>query len=107
LSHTSFEKTLLVAIDEGLSSLGDSPKQAILFHLENSFKLTRTRIPMNLTGFVKALEEIFGPGASYLEKLILKNLYEKLDLEFEEEEMRNFMDHVDDAKKHLKTMGDV
>lgn len=107
MPHTSFEKTLLVAVDEGLSSLGDSPKQAILFHLENSFKLRKTKIPTNLTEFVKALEGIFGPGASYLEKLIVKRLYEKLGLEFEEEEMWDFLDYVDYAKKHLNTMEDV
>ena len=34
-----FEKLLVEAIDESLSSLGDSPKQSILFHLENTFKI--------------------------------------------------------------------
>lgn len=107
MPHANFEKILLVAVEEGLSSLGDSPKQAILFHLENSFKIRKTRIPTNLTEFAKALEGIFGPGASYLEKLIVKRLYEKLDLAFEEEETWNFLDYVNDAKKHLSLQGDV
>lgn len=79
-----FEKKFLEAIEEGLSTLGDSPKQAILFHLENTFKIKREEIPQNLTEFQKALEKIFGPGALYLEKLILKRLYDKFQLEFEE-----------------------
>jgi hypothetical protein len=102
-----FEKILLVAVEEGLSSLGDSPKQAILFHLENSFEIRKNKIPTNLTEFAKALEGIFGPGASYLEKLIVKRLYEKLGLEFEEGETWNFLDYVDNAKKHLMLQEDV
>ncbi|MEM1566770.1 MAG: hypothetical protein QW510_06815 [Candidatus Bathyarchaeia archaeon] len=77
----NFQKTILDAIEEGLSTLGDSPKQAILFHLENTFKLRREEIPENLTEFRKALEKIFGPGTPYVEKLILKKLYSKLNLE--------------------------
>lgn len=107
MSPANFEKILLVAVEEGLSSLGDSPKQAILFHLENSFKIRKTKIPTNLTEFTKALEGIFGPGASYLEKLIVKRLYEKLGLEFEEAQTWNFLDYVNDAKKHLSLLGDV
>ena len=64
---TNFRKILLVAVEEGLSSLGDSPKQAILFHIKGSFKITKEDIPGNLAEFLKALEGIFGPGASYLE----------------------------------------
>jgi len=51
------------------------------------------------------LEKIFGPGASYLEKLIVKRLYEKLSLEFENEEVWNFLDHVNKAKKHSSQKG--
>jgi len=98
---TNFEEIFLVAIEEGLSSLGNSPKQAIFFHLENSFKIRKTNIPTNLVGFAKALEEIFGPGALYLEKLIVKRLYEKLGLELEEVECRDFLERVNNVKKHL------
>lgn len=98
---TNFRKILLVAVEEGLSSLGDSPKRAILFHLEVSFKITKKHIAANLAEFLKALEGIFGPGASYVEKLIVKHLYEKVGLKFEEEKMWNFLDYVDNAKKHL------
>ncbi|MEM2947840.1 MAG: hypothetical protein QXN96_06365, partial [Candidatus Bathyarchaeia archaeon] len=81
-----FQKIFLEAVEEGLLTLGETPKQAILFHLENTFKIKREEIPQNLTEFQKALEKIFGHGASYLEKLILKKLYDKFQLEFEETE---------------------
>jgi hypothetical protein len=103
LPPKDFQKTFLEAVEEGLSTLGDTPKQAILFHLENTFKIKRDEIPKNLTGFQKALENIFGQGATYLERLILKRLYEKLQLEFEEppENQPNLIDTVENIKKRL------
>jgi hypothetical protein len=101
LPQNNFSKILLSAVEESLSSLGDSPKQAILFHLETSFKIEKENIPANLTEFAKALEKIFGPGASYLEKLILSRLYEKLGLEFKNSESANFLESVENVKKRL------
>jgi hypothetical protein len=109
LTPKDFQKTFLEAVEEGLSSLGESPKQAILFHLENSFKIRREEIPRNLTEFRKALERIFGPGTPYLEKLILKKLYAKLNIECEDFEMENpdFLDSVENLKKLLFSSGDA
>jgi len=106
LPPNNFSKILLAAVEESLSSLGDSPKQAILFHLEASFKIKKENIPTNLTEFVKALEGIFGPGASYLEKLIMKRLHEKLGLEFENAEGQNFLECVDNVKKRIVLKGE-
>lgn len=106
LPENDFSKIFLTAVDESLSSLGDSPKQAILFHLETSFKITKDAIPTNLTEFAKALERIFGPGASFLEKLIVKRLYEKLGLEFQNSETWNFLESVEEVKKHLMFKGE-
>jgi len=58
-----FEKLLVEAIEESLSSLGDSPKQSILFHLENTFKIKKQEITDNITSFDVALKKLFGPGA--------------------------------------------
>ena len=101
MPQNNFSEILLAAVEESLSSLGDSPKQAIFFHLEASFKIKKERIPENIMEFAKALEKIFGPGALYLEKLIVKRLYEKLGLEFEDVESRDFLECVDNVKKRL------
>lgn len=101
VSTKSFQKALLAAIDEGLSSLGDSPKQAILFHIELSFKVKRDEIPEKLTEFSKALEKLFGTGAIYIEKLIVKKLYTMLDLELEDVEYVDFLKCVENLKRSL------
>ncbi|MEM3823646.1 MAG: hypothetical protein QXH87_01805 [Candidatus Bathyarchaeia archaeon] len=108
MTPKDFQKTFLEAVEEGLSSLGESPKQAILFHVENTFKLPRDEIPQNLTEFKKALEKIFGPGTPYLERLILERLCDKLNLKFEsvETESPDFLDSVENLKKRLFSMGD-
>lgn len=109
MTPKDFQKTILEAIEEGLSTLGESPKQAILFHLENTFKLRQEEIPKNLTEFKKALEKIFGPGASYLERLILERLCDKLNLDFERIKTENsdFLDNVEKLKKCLLSSGDA
>jgi len=106
LSTNDFNRMLLCAVEESLSSLGESPKQAIFFHLEALFKIKKEHIPTNLTEFAKALEKIFGPGAPYLEKLITKRLCEKLGLDFEEEETWDFLEHVNKVQGRLMRQGE-
>jgi hypothetical protein len=106
LTPNKFSRILLAAVEESLSSLGDSSKQAILFHLETSFKIKKERIPTNLTEFENALEGIFGPGASYLEKLIVKRLYEKMGLTFENGVDWDFLKSVSKLQKRLMPKGE-
>jgi hypothetical protein len=73
-----FYDTLLEAIDEAFSSLGESPKTAIYFHLENSMGIKKREIPFRIDDFQNALEKIFGLGARLLEILFIKNLHEKI-----------------------------
>ena len=74
----NFERLLLEAVDEGLSSLGESSKEAIYFHLRRSFNIKKREIPYKIEAFAYAIEKIFGLGASFLETLILKRLNEKV-----------------------------
>jgi hypothetical protein len=101
LPPNNFSKILLAAVEESLSSLGDSSKQAIFYHLEASFKIKKEHIPANLTEFTKALEGIFGPGAQYLEKLIMQRFYEKLGLNFKNDASNDFLECINNAKKNL------
>ncbi len=105
MQQDNFTKILLAAIEEGLSSLSDSPKDAIFSHLESSFQLKKEDIPSNLTEFKQALERIFGPGAPYLEKAITKSLYTKLGLDFRNRKFKDFIDSAHDARKEIKPAG--
>ena len=59
----AFDELLLTATDEALTSLGESMKQSIYFHIENKFSVARNEIPENLEEFQGGLEKIFGTGA--------------------------------------------
>ena len=82
LCNREFNKLVLEAVDAGLSSLGESPKHAVYFYLEKTFKIKRTEIPEKIEEFTNALEQIFGRGAKLVEIQIMKLLYEKVGQAF-------------------------
>lgn len=98
-----FESLLLEAVDEGLSSLGESSKQAIYYHLEKSFNIKKQEIPTNVKVFAGALGKIFGPGADFIETLIVTRLDEKVEASAQwrlSKELK-LADYVDKAKRNL------
>ena len=78
MPEKAFQKLLLEAVDSALSSLGDSAKQSVYFHLEKKFDITRKEIPIRIEDFDHGLERIFGAGTRFLEVLIMKKLYEEM-----------------------------
>lgn len=99
-----FEKLMLEAVDEGLSSLGESSRQAIYFHLERSFDIKREEIPDRVGAFAQAMENIFGAGAGCLEVLIMQRLYEKVGgvLEWNKSKGFSFIEYVTVAKRSFR-----
>jgi len=75
---TSFEATLIEAVDESFSSFGHSYKQAIYFQLENTFNITKQEIPFKIEEFANSIEQIFGIGARLIELKIIEALHEKI-----------------------------
>ena len=104
MTERSFDNLLLEAIDEGLSSLGESVRLSVYFHLQKSFHIKREEIPERLSAFVQAVRNIFGVGSSFLEVLILKKLYEKVGEVFEWDGNRlfDFIECVLSAKRHFE-----
>jgi len=96
-----FNRLLLKAVDEALSSLGEASKKAIYFHLEKSFNIKKREIPQKIEEFANAIEKIFGLGATFLEVLIMKKLYEKIggNFEWKEPETFAFTEYIAVAKR--------
>lgn len=90
LPKRDFDKLLLEAVDEGMSSLGESSRLAIYFHLEKSFDIKKHEIPRKIEAFADAIETIFGKGANFLEILIMRRLYEKIGGIFDLQESVDF-----------------
>ena len=96
----SFDELLLEAIDDALSSLGESVKQSIYFHIQNKF-VAKNDIPTHIQDFQGGLEKIFGACAQFIEILIMKNLHAKIGitLTIEANSPLEFIDYVNAAKQ--------
>jgi len=94
-----FEKLFIEAVDEGLETLGESGKHMIFFHLDKSYSVKRHDILKKPEAFARGLEKIFGAGASVLESLIVKSLYSKLGLEYEDVKSLPFVDSVNHVRE--------
>lgn len=100
MHRRDFERILLEAVDEQLTSLGASSKQALYFHLERGFNIKRHEIPKKTEAFASAMEKIFGQGANFLEILIMKRLHEKIghDVKLRSSSL-TFIEYVEAAKQ--------
>ena len=109
MPESDFEKLLLSAVDQELSSLGESSKQAIYFYLGRSFSIEKQDIPQKIEPFKEALEEVFGVGASFLEVLIMKRLYETIGGNFEMKESKEFTftEYVAAAKRAFQQRKEI
>lgn len=90
----ALDKLLEEAIEEGLNVLGKSGKQMLFFHLEKSYSLKKHEIIVKPDAFEAAIQQIFGDGAKVLEKLILKSMYSKLGLKYQEKKEYRFSDYL-------------
>jgi len=98
--YREFDRLLQKAIDDALISLGESVRQAIYFHIENKFNVPGDSVPENLEAFQLGLEKIFGAGARFIEILIMKNLYSKIGLPLEINNLQlEFIEYVNAARK--------
>jgi hypothetical protein len=93
-----FSEMLLEAVDYGLMVLGEIVRQAIYERIETDCGLKRTEIPVQLEAFHQALENTLGAGARTVERLIAKNLYQKLSLNFTPHQEWTLIEYVDYAK---------
>jgi hypothetical protein len=98
LSSKRFNDAFLRAVDFGFDSLGKSCKQALYFHLENSFHVSRESVSEKVECFDEALKLIFKDGATYVERLVLGKLCEELEVKFEESHVSDFAKAVSEIE---------
>ena len=90
VSNKRFNEALLKAVDSAFDSLGKSCKQALYFHLKNSFNVGQDDVSEKVEDFDEALNLIFKDGVVYLKRLVLKKLCEDLGVKFEESYVNDF-----------------
>jgi hypothetical protein len=77
-SEEDFDDILLKTIDETLSSLGEPVKNAVYFHLQTNFNISKNEIPKKINEFSDIVQKIFGSGAGRLEIKLMKTLHSKI-----------------------------
>ena len=97
-SSVELEETLLQAVDEALLVPGEIVRTAIYERIERSYQLRREEIPEKVETFHRALQELLGVGGKVMEKLIVRNLYRRLGLSFENHDGWTLVDYVNHAK---------
>ena len=77
-AQQKFDQSLIEAIDEVLSSLGEPVKNQLYIRLENDFSITKNKLPQHIEEFSNFLFRIFGSGSHHLEIKFMKKLYAKI-----------------------------
>jgi hypothetical protein len=101
--NEELNNVLLEAIDETLKEVFKEIGANVIYNfLENSYHLNSEEIAEKSEIFANGLDSLLGSGASVVEKLILENLYHKLELEYEEKESLEFSNCI----KKLRRKGE-
>jgi len=91
---------LLSVVDETMRQIfREAGTEAIYSYLENNSHLKRGEIAAKPEVFSAGLERLLGSAAPVIEKMILNNLYRKLELKFMEKEGYKFSDYIEELRK--------
>jgi len=96
---SGLKEALLHAIDDGLAVPGEIVRTAIYDRIERSYQLRREEIPEKVEIFHKALQDLLGASAKVMERVIARNLYSRLGLDYVAHENWTLVDYVNHAKK--------
>ena len=98
----SFSQILLECIDDGLSVLGNEPREAAYQFLRTICSLPREEIPERVPEFAAGLKKALGGASKVIERLILRKLFEKTGSNFREVPDADFNEYVSDAKRRFE-----
>jgi len=69
-----FDQALVDSVSAALDALGPTVKESIFLLLQRRNSITPNEIPKLVAEFVKALQDVLGPTARVVEKLIIAGL---------------------------------
>ena len=93
-SNTNFSEEFYESVVAGLKNvIGESPMKAAIYHIGFS---RSTASPEEFSG---GLRRVFGPGSAVLEKIVAKELYQRLGLRFQDANNFDFASYVKRARE--------
>ena len=91
---------ILNAVDETLKAIFNKGGARVIYrYLSVECQLTKEEIPERPKIFSNSLKRLLGSAAPVIEKLIVKNLYDKLNLNFQETEDYMIANYIDDLRR--------
>lgn len=91
---------LLSAVDETVKQVFKEVGANVIYdYLENNCHLKREEIAEKPEVFSANLRKLLKSGATVVERMILKNLYSKLQLKYEEKQGYEFLDYIKELKE--------
>jgi len=99
----TLDDLLLKAVDETLNEIFKEAGAKVIYDfLGNNSHLKWEEIAERSEVFSAGIERLLGSGAQVTEKLILKKLHSKLELEFKEKEGYEFSDYIEELRKKFE-----
>jgi len=95
-------EVLICAVERGLSALGESVAQVILYSIEKRYSLKRQDILKKPNRFVEALQAIFGSGAETIQKLIIQSICSTTGLDSKRQGQLSLPSCIKEAQKALR-----
>jgi hypothetical protein len=93
------DEALLEAVDFGLALPGEIVRETIYERLETVYGIKREEISEKLLAFHQALRELVRSVAGVMERMIAKNLYSRIGLNFTQHDDWTLVDYVNHAKE--------
>jgi hypothetical protein len=105
LEFREFNHALVEAMDEVIGEmLGRKVLKSLYTALETHYDVTKDEIPYRIETAYKILKDVFGvQGSTTISNSIVRRLYQKLGLDFEEIAGIRLMEYVEIAKRKLAT----
>ncbi len=96
---------LCSAIDETIADLLSlSVMESLYKYLRVKYQISRDEVPYRLDTFSLAIANLFGVnGGRTVGKIVARNLYARLTLEFTDKPNFTLSDYVDEAKEELQS----
>lgn len=99
----TLDDLLLRAVDKALQRVFRETGTKVIFDfLGNNSHFRREEIAEKPEVFSTGLKKLLGSGATVIERLVLKDLYPRLDLRFKEKEGYEFSDYVEELRKRFE-----
>ncbi len=82
ITEDNYERTVINAIDESLSSIIHFNKQILYKYIEKKYNIKKNEIPSKIEEFSDSIEKIFGEAAKLIEIKIIQQLQNKTQFRY-------------------------